>query len=69
MRGRFTASDGTSLAFRDEGEGPVLLALAGLTRDGRDFDYLARHLTGVRLLRLCGSFPVFGLSLEWANLT
>ena len=52
MRGRFTASDGTSLAFRDEGEGSVLLALAGLTRDGRDFDYLARHLTGVRLLRL-----------------
>ncbi|WP_112310628.1 alpha/beta fold hydrolase [Pseudogemmobacter bohemicus] len=52
MRGSFTAKDGTSLAFRDEGEGKVLLALAGLTRDGRDFDYMARHLTGVRLIRL-----------------
>ena len=32
--------------------GKVLLALAGLTRDGRDFDYLARHLPDVRLIRL-----------------
>lgn len=40
------------LAYRDSGEGPPLLALAGLTRDGRDFDYLARHLDGVRLIRL-----------------
>ena len=30
----------------------MLLALAGLTRDGRDFDYLARHLPDVRLIRL-----------------
>lgn len=49
----FRAGDGTRLAFRDEGEGLPLLALAGLTRDGRDFDYLARHLgDGLRLLRL-----------------
>lgn len=48
----FRAQDGTRLAYRDEGEGQPLLALAGLTRDGRDFDYMARHLTGVRLLRL-----------------
>lgn len=48
----FRAKDGTRLAYRDEGTGQVVLALAGLTRDGRDFDYLARHLTGVRLLRL-----------------
>jgi len=49
----FKAADGTRLAFRDDGNGLPLLALAGLTRDGRDFDYLARHLPGdVRLIRL-----------------
>jgi pimeloyl-ACP methyl ester carboxylesterase len=50
---RFAAEDGAQLHFRDEGTGLPLLALAGLTRDGRDFDYLARHLPGaVRLIRL-----------------
>lgn len=50
---RFKAGDGTILAYRDTGRGLPLLALAGLTRDGRDFDYLARHLPGdVRLIRL-----------------
>jgi pimeloyl-ACP methyl ester carboxylesterase len=50
---RFLAEDGAKLAFRDEGSGLPLLALAGLTRDGRDFDYLARHLPeGIRLIRL-----------------
>jgi pimeloyl-ACP methyl ester carboxylesterase len=50
---RFRAEDGVTLAFRDEGQGLPLLALAGLTRDGRDFDYLARHLPGgIRLIRL-----------------
>lgn len=49
----FLAEDGARLAFRDEGQGLPLLALAGLTRDGRDFDYLARHLPGgIRLIRL-----------------
>lgn len=53
----FAASDGARLAYRDEGEGLPLLALSGLTRDGRDFDYLAPHLPevypeGVRLIRL-----------------
>lgn len=52
-RGAFHAADGTRLAFRDEGQGLALLALAGLTRDGRDFDYLAHHLpVDVRLIRL-----------------
>lgn len=50
---RFRADDGTMLAYRDAGRGLPLLALAGLTRDGRDFDYLARHLPDdVRLIRL-----------------
>lgn len=48
----FRTEDGARLAYRDQGEGVALLALAGLTRDGRDFDYLARHLHGVRLIRL-----------------
>lgn len=48
----FKAKDGTRLAYRDQGAGPPVLALAGMTRDGRDFDYLAPHLAGVRLVRL-----------------
>jgi pimeloyl-ACP methyl ester carboxylesterase len=49
----FQADDGAGLAYRDEGDGLPLLALAGLTRDGRDFDYLARHIGDkVRLIRL-----------------
>lgn len=49
----FRSVDGTWLAYRDEGSGLPVLCLAGLTRDGRDFDYLARHLgDGVRLIRL-----------------
>lgn len=50
---KFSAKDGANLAYRDDGEGLPLLALAGLSRDGRDFDYLARHLPhDIRLLRL-----------------
>ncbi|WP_420327865.1 alpha/beta fold hydrolase [Mameliella sp.] len=48
----FQSSDGVSLFYRDEGEGLPLLCLAGLTRDGRDFDFVAPHLEGVRLIRL-----------------
>lgn len=48
----FNAGDGARLAYRDEGSGTPVLALAGLTRDGRDFDYLAPYLEGVRLIRL-----------------
>ncbi|MDQ2091630.1 alpha/beta fold hydrolase [Marimonas arenosa] len=48
----FTSSDGISLHFTDEGSGLPLLCLPGLTRDGRDFDFVAPHLAGVRLIRL-----------------
>ncbi|MDO5705620.1 MAG: alpha/beta hydrolase [Paracoccus sp. (in: a-proteobacteria)] len=49
----FHAGDGARLAYQDEGQGLPLLALAGLTRDGRDFSYMARHLPlDVRLIRL-----------------
>lgn len=49
---RFTTSDGLSLHYTDEGQGLPVLALAGLTRNGSDFDYVAPHLKGVRLIRL-----------------
>lgn len=49
----FNAEDGARLAYADDGDGLPLLALGGLTRDHRDFDYLARRLpAGVRLIRL-----------------
>ena len=49
---RFTTSDGLSLAFRDEGAGPAILCLPGLTRDINDFNELAENISGVRLIRL-----------------
>nr|WP_111298576.1 alpha/beta hydrolase [Paracoccus saliphilus] len=48
----FLASDGARLAYLDEGEGLPLLCLAGLTRTMADFDYLAPHLAGHRLIRM-----------------
>lgn len=48
----FTTSDGLSLYYTDKGEGLPLLCLAGLTRDGRDFEFVAPHLQDVRLIRL-----------------
>ncbi|SIT16158.1 Pimeloyl-ACP methyl ester carboxylesterase [Roseivivax lentus] len=48
----FTTSDGLSLHYTVEGDGLPLLCLAGLTRDVHDFDYVAPHLAGVRLIRL-----------------
>lgn len=48
----FTASDGARIAFSDEGDGLPVLCLAGLTRNMADFDYVAPHLAGVRLIRM-----------------
>lgn len=48
----FSTSDGLNLHYTDEGEGLPVLALAGLTRNGSDFDYVAPHLKGIRLIRL-----------------
>lgn len=49
----FHADDGARLAYADDGAGLPLLALGGLTRDSRDFDYLERRLpAGVRLIRM-----------------
>ncbi len=52
MINRFETNDGLKLAFRDQGEGLPLLCLSGLTRNSSDFDYLAPHLTDIRLIRL-----------------
>lgn len=46
----FTANDGINLHYTDDGEGLPFIALAGLTRNGADFDHVAPHLP-VRLIR------------------
>lgn len=48
----FEANDGGRLAYSDQGEGLPVLCLAGLTRNMGDFDYVAPHLSGVRLIRM-----------------
>ena len=48
----FAAADGTTLYYTDEGQGTVILCLAGLSRNGTDFDYVAPHLQGCRVIRL-----------------
>ena len=52
MMQKFQTFDGVTLAYRDEGAGLPVLCLAGLTRNGSDFDYVAPHLGDVRLIRL-----------------
>ena len=51
---RFKAPDGTGLHVTDDGprDGKPVLCLAGLTRNGTDFDYVAPHLGDVRLIRM-----------------
>ncbi|MFT6452883.1 MAG: pimeloyl-ACP methyl ester carboxylesterase [Halocynthiibacter sp.] len=49
---KFTTFDGLELFYSDEGEGLPVLCLTGLTRNSRDFDYVAPHLKGVRLIRM-----------------
>ena len=48
----FRTSDGLSLYYEDDGAGPPLLCLPGLTRNARDFDVLAPHMASVRMIRL-----------------
>ncbi len=48
----FLAVDGTRLHYLDEGDGPPLLCLAGLTRTSLDFDYVKPHLPPCRLIRM-----------------
>ena len=61
----FVTSDGLTLAFRDEGSGTPVLCLAGLTRNSRDFDHMAKALDeDIRLIRL--DYRGRGAS-EWAE--
>lgn len=46
----FKSADGLTLHYTDEGTGVPVIALAGLTRNGADFDHVAPHLP-VRLIR------------------
>lgn len=50
----FTTSDGLNLHYTDTGAGTglALLCLAGLTRTGRDFDYVRPHLPPCRVITL-----------------
>ncbi len=48
----FTTSDGLNLDYKDQGQGPVVLCLPGLTRDLSDFDEFAAATSGIRLVRL-----------------
>ena len=49
---QFTAPDGARIHYTDDGHGIALLCLAGLTRDGRDFDDVAPHLPPLRMIRM-----------------
>jgi len=60
----FTTFDGLRLAYSDEGEGLPVLCLAGLSRSSSDFDYVAPHLSGVRMIRM--DYRGRGAS-EWAK--
>ena len=48
----FTTSDGLNIYYEDEGDGLPILCLPGLTRTTADFDYVAPHLEGNRLIRV-----------------
>ncbi|MCR9146338.1 MAG: alpha/beta hydrolase [Rhodobacteraceae bacterium] len=48
----FTTSDNVALHYEDQGDGPSILCLAGLTRNSRDFTYLMPHLGDYRVIRL-----------------
>jgi pimeloyl-ACP methyl ester carboxylesterase len=60
----FTTFDGLRLAYSDEGEGLPVLCLSGLTRSFNDFDYVAPHMPGVRMIRM--DYRGRGQS-EWAK--
>ncbi|MFD3191171.1 alpha/beta fold hydrolase [Sedimentitalea sp. HM32M-2] len=48
----FKTSDGLNLHFEDTGQGQPLLCLSGLTRNSRDFDFLAPHMRHLRMITL-----------------
>ncbi|WP_306116936.1 MULTISPECIES: alpha/beta fold hydrolase [unclassified Roseovarius] len=48
----FQTTDGLTLYYEDDGKGASVLCLAGLTRNSRDFDFVAPHLAHKRLIRM-----------------
>ncbi|MGL6209376.1 MAG: alpha/beta fold hydrolase [Paracoccaceae bacterium] len=52
MTRHFQTSDGLTLAYDDQGSGPPVLCLAGLTRNRDDFDPVLPLANRVRLIRL-----------------
>lgn len=48
----FKTSDGLSLYYTDEGAGVPVICLSGLTRSGKDFNYVMPYLADVRAIRL-----------------
>lgn len=60
----FTADDGARIAYRDTGAGRPLLCLSGLSRNSDDFQYLARHLPGIRMI--CMDYRGRGAS-DWTG--
>lgn len=51
-QGFVTSNDGVPLAWEEAGGGTPVIALAGLTRTMRDFDFVAPHLPDIRLIRM-----------------
>lgn len=49
---RFTTADGLGLHYEDTGSGQPLLCLPGLTRNTRDFDFLAPHMVSCRMIAM-----------------
>lgn len=62
----FTAADGTTLHYTDEGTGLPVLALAGLTRNTDDFNHVAPHLLGLGLRLIRMDYRGRGQS-DWAD--
>ena len=62
----FKTSDGLNLHYTDQGAGLPILCLAGLTRSGRDFDFVAPHIHDVRLITL--DYRGRGAS-DWADVS
>jgi len=50
--GRLPTADGLSLHYSEEGAGPAILCLAGLTRNSGDFQFVLPFLAGYRVIRM-----------------
>ncbi len=48
----FTTSDNRRIYYEDNGTGAPVLCLAGLTRNGRDFSFLAPHISDYRMITM-----------------